>query len=119
MTTENTQAPAQTAPAAEQKPAKPALPKQNGITRPGGGQTGKVWDIADAISAEQKRPALRKEVMEKGKADGVNPATIATQYGRWRKFFGLGKEAKAAEPTAAPAEGAAAPGSSDVTVEQK
>lgn len=119
MTTE-TQAPAQTpaaTPAAE-KPAKPQLAKQNGITRPGGGQTGKVWDIADAISAEQKRPALRKEVMEKGKADGVNPATIATQYGRWRKFFGLGKEAKAVEAAPA-AEGTAAPASSDVSVEQK
>ena len=114
--------PAATPPAPEAKPAKPQLAKQNGVTRPGGGQTGRVWAIADEISAAQKRPALRKEVIEKGRAEGINPATLATQYGRWRKFFGLGKEAKPAAATATPAP---APGTtpaapaSDVSVEQK
>lgn len=78
-----------------QAAAAPAAPapkdERNGVTRPkdATGATGKVWDIADKLSAELKRPATRGEVLEAGKKAGVNPATITTQYGRWCKYYGL------------------------------
>jgi hypothetical protein len=96
----------------EPKAPRVTLAKQNGVTRPGGGLTGKVWECADRISAAVGAPAPRKQVMEELVAAGVNQATIATQYGRWRKFNGLGKEkAPVADAAAAPAAGG------DTTVE--
>lgn len=77
------------------KSEKPAREKQNGVSRPSAGTlTGKVWDIADAISAKNQRPALRKEVTEAGEAAGINPATVTTQFGQWRRFYNLKKEEK-------------------------
>lgn len=114
QTTQTTAAPA--APPAE---AKPTRVKNNGVTRPEGAKTGRVWAIADEISAAKKAPAERKEVMEKARAEGINPATVATQYGRWRKFFGLKKEARQPKAEAAPAEKAAAPAASDISVQPK
>lgn len=90
-------APAAEAPEAEAKPAKPEKITQNGVTRPAAGtKTAAVWDIADRISAEKHRPALREEVMTAGEAEGLNRGTIATQYARWTDFFGVSKEARAA-----------------------
>jgi hypothetical protein len=81
----------------EKKPAI-VLEKANGITRPRPeSATGRVWAIADELSAAAGKPAPRKDVMTKGVAEGINQATIATQYGKWRKFFGL-----KAEPRPAP-----------------
>ena len=110
---------AEEAPAAE-KPAKPAKIIQNGQTRPAAGtKTARVWEIADAISAEQKRPALREEVMTQGEAEGLNRGTIATQYARWTTFHNVSKEDRTAvrtaltpakpEPEADAAEGEEAP----------
>lgn len=108
-------------------PAKPAAPKKteaaekpakapkierataNGITRPkDDSKTGRIWAIADEISKAQKRPASRAEVMEKAVAEEINEATVATQYQRWRTFYGVERQAPApkAEP-AAPAKKAA------------
>lgn len=89
--------------------AAPPQPKQNGITRPKSGTaTGRVWEISDTISKDKGAPAPRGEVMAAGKAEGLNEATIATQYGRWRKFHGLKTEraVAAAQPAAAPADAA-------------
>ena len=84
------------APAAE-APVKVERVKQNGVTKPAAGsKTGAVWDIADKISAEKQRPALREEVMEAGKAAGLNNGTIATQYARWTEFHGVTKEQRQA-----------------------
>jgi len=67
--------------------------QQNGVTRPKDGtQTGRVWAISDEESRAAGRAATRKEVIAKGTAEGLNEATIATQYGRWRKFHGLKAE---------------------------
>jgi hypothetical protein len=64
--------------------------ENNGISRPAAStKTGTVWEIADAVSAEKGLPADRKTVMERAVAAGINQATVATQYGRWRKFHGL------------------------------
>lgn len=91
------------------KPAKPAKPakvpakakapkpresvlreKQNGQTRPApGSKTGITWDIADKLSAKAGGPAKRADVLKAAEEAGVNPATAATQFGRWRRFHGL------------------------------
>lgn len=69
----------------------PAAPKdeRNGVTRPAGGVTRRVWEIADEISAKKGEPAERKEVTEIAEAENVNTGTIHTQFGRWRKYYGL------------------------------
>lgn len=89
-------------PAAKPKPAaKQEKPKrerivQNDVARPGPGTaTGRVWEICDQLSKKAGQPAARGDVMKAGEKEDLNPATIATQYGRWRKFHGLGRYAKA------------------------
>lgn len=69
---------------------KPAKIEANGVTRPTAGtKTGRVWEIADELSAAKGGPAERKDVMERGKAEDINPSTVMTQFGRWRAFHGL------------------------------
>lgn len=88
---------AASAPVAETPAAAPAkAPKapvvkdeQNGVTRPSTGATRRVWEIADEISAKQKRPAERAEVTEVAEKEGLVKGTIHTQFGRWRKYYGL------------------------------
>lgn len=79
------------APAPAPAAAKPPKIQQNGVTRPAAGtKTARVWDIADAISAREQRPAKRAEVKAQFvDAEGGNNSTATTQYGRWRKFHGL------------------------------
>lgn len=73
-----------------QKPEKIVQPKQNEVSRPKEGtSTGKIWAIVDHLSAAQGSPINRKPVMEACEKEGLNKATVATQYGRWRKFHGL------------------------------
>lgn len=72
--------------------------KKNGIKRPDSGTlTGSLWDIADRISAEQKRPALRKEVVDAYVAEvvGANDATANTQYARWVAYHGCAEQVRA------------------------
>lgn len=84
-----------------EKEQRQALPRQNGVTRPKEGtSTGRVWEIADTLSADQGEPAKRSDVLSAFTSEGGNPSTGATQYGRWRKFHGLGREAAAATPDA-------------------
>lgn len=81
----------------------------NGVTRPKDGtKTGRVWTIAEQITAKnglnekgEKKWAARKDVIAQGEAEGLNAATIATQYGRWRKSNGLKGPLEA--PVSAPA----------------
>jgi len=69
---------------------KPKKVEQNGVVRPRATtKTGRVWEISDELSAAKGSPALRKDVLAKATEEGINPATAATQYGRWRKFNGL------------------------------
>jgi hypothetical protein len=98
-------APAAPAPAA-QATATPKQPSQNGVTRPRSGTaTGRVWEIADSLSQAAGKPVPRGDVMKAGEAEGLNSATIATQYGRWRKFHNLGRyTAEVAEGEAAEVE---------------
>lgn len=82
---------------AEKKAAAPAKPEKapkdekNGVVRPGAGSTtGRVWEIAVKLSTK-KEAAKRKTVIDACVAEKINPSTAATQYGRWRKYNGLGK----------------------------
>ena len=62
----------------------------NGVTRPAAGtKTGRVWEIADAESNKAGSPVARSVVMAIGRAEGLNDATIATQYGHWRRYNGI------------------------------
>ena len=54
-----------------------------------GTTTGRVWDIADEISARTEPPALRKAVLTAAKKAGINQNTASTQYGRWARSNGL------------------------------
>lgn len=85
----------------------PVKDQQHGVTRPKADtKTGRIWAITDALSKKAGKPAARKDVINAAIAEGINAATAATQYGRWRKYFGLGAEPK--EKPATPAEAAAA-----------
>jgi len=64
--------------------------EQNGVSRPKvGTATERVWAIADALSTAAGKAIERKPVLDAAVAEGINPATAATQYGRWCKFFGV------------------------------
>lgn len=86
--------------AAEREASK--QPSANGVTRPKPGtKTGRIWEIADQLSAAKKAPIERKFVMEQAEKEGINEATAATQYGRWTKFYDIKKvQAPAAAPAA-------------------
>lgn len=74
----------------------------NGVTRPSSGtQTGKIWEITDALSKAKGGPIERKFVIEEALKQGLNESTAATQYGRWRKFHNLKAEVKTVTPDAA------------------
>jgi hypothetical protein len=74
------------------QPAATPQPSAHGVTRPRSGTaTGRVWEIADELSAQAKQPAARADVLKAFESEGGNPATGATQYGRWKKFHGLGR----------------------------
>lgn len=80
------------APAAPPAPTPVERQRQNGFTRPlAGTKTGMVWDIADAISAEQGSPAMRDQVFEayKKAVPDASDGTISTQYSRWCGFHGV------------------------------
>lgn len=93
-------APAKPAPAASKKGPKVEASKesnyekQNGITRPkAGGTTSQVWAIADALlekSGKGNPPSFNDVLaaVEKKKLD-INPGTLRTQYGNWRRFHGI------------------------------
>lgn len=73
-------------------PVRAQKEKRNGVTRPKSGTaTERVWQIADAQSMHERKPAKRKNVIDAYVLEGGNKATAATQYARWRRFWGLGR----------------------------
>lgn len=91
--------------------------QQNGVTRPKAGTaTATVWEIAERLSNEAGAVAKRADVMKACEEAGINAATTATQYGKWRKFHGIvaePKAAKAAEPATEGSGGEAEEGSGE------
>lgn len=69
---------------------------KNDVTRPGAEtSTGRVWAICDLIYSEATpdNPITRSRVIKTAEAEDINVSTAATQYGRWRKYMGLEREA--------------------------
>ena len=77
---------------------------QNGITMPKEGTIcGAVWAHLDNISREKQAPATIAEGVDAATTHGIDLGTMRTQYGRWRKFYGIapqGRAPKEAEPVA-------------------
>lgn len=59
-----------------------------GVTRPQAGVTKLVWDTADSLS-QAKKDAVDRASLVKALEGKVEVGTIHTQYGRWRKYYGL------------------------------
>lgn len=103
------------APAAAPAAPKPEKIQANGVTRPAlGTKTGRVWEISDTLSKAAGKPIDRAQVMKQADGEGINSATTATQYGKWRVFNGLKGVSTAApkppkEPKAPKAKKEAAP----------
>jgi len=75
--------------------------QQNGITRPKEGtKTGTVWAIADEISKTTGEPAKRGAVMQECETKSINSSTATTQFGRWRRFYGLDQMPTQVDPKA-------------------
>lgn len=57
-------------------------------TRPKAGTaTGRVWEVADEVLATMGTSdpkALRAEVLARCTTEGINPATVQVQFGKWR-----------------------------------
>lgn len=70
---------------------KPSKAATTPTTRPKAGtSTGKVWDIADRISAayvgaDRFSKAVRASIIEECEKAGINPATAGVQYSKWAK----------------------------------
>lgn len=66
------------------------MPIQNDIRRPRPGtQCAQLWDAYDSASTEKQAPVAIGDIMEHLLSQGFNPATIRTQYARWRQFHGV------------------------------
>lgn len=77
-------------------------PEQNGVRRPGpNGLCGRVWGLADKLSASLNQPVPVADLLVAGEAEGLNTANIRTEYARWKKFHGIaGRVTKAETATA-------------------
>jgi len=64
--------------------------EQNGVKRPSVGSKCRfVWDLCDAMLNINGNPPSHSAVKSDKSAKDLNPATVRTQYARWRKFNGL------------------------------
>lgn len=67
-------------------------PVPTGESAPSGGKTARVWAIADAKLAKIGRaPGKedRADIIRQCESEGINPATAATQYSKWKRSKGL------------------------------
>ncbi len=63
---------------------------QNDVRRPKpDGACGKVWALADSLSAELGQPVPIANLSKAATEAGINESTIRTQYALWRKFHGI------------------------------
>ncbi len=66
-----------------------------------GTRTGRVWEIADAITDERGRLATVAEVRDRVVAEAGNGRTANTQYYHWKAHRAARREAGAPAPSAA------------------
>lgn len=70
--------------------AKPQQPQNNGVTRPRPETAcGKVWALADSLSAQLKQPVPISILAKATAAVNLNDATTRTQYARWKTYNGV------------------------------
>ena len=62
---------------------------QNNVRKPLSleSKTGRVWAICDELNSKKRIPTIT-EVSTQGVSEGINTATIRTQYSAWRTFYG-------------------------------
>lgn len=78
-------------------------PEANGIRRPKPETTcGKAWAVFDEVSRKNGTPASITETLPVGTAQGINEATMRTQYAHWRKFHGVSGRIDAPKPVQEP-----------------
>jgi membrane protein involved in colicin uptake len=80
-------------------------PVQNDVRRPKPETTcGKCWSVYDRLSNDRGSPVAIADAKKVLEAEGVNEATIRTQYAHWRKFNGVtGRIESTEKPAEAPA----------------
>jgi hypothetical protein len=87
------------------KAARPEKQAKNGITRPASETTtGKIWDLADQISAKKAEAnptafCTIAELRSLPELKQTNEHTLKTQYARWRTYNGLKGRQDAAPAT--------------------
>ncbi|AUR88739.1 hypothetical protein NVP2117O_61 [Vibrio phage 2.117.O._10N.261.45.E9] len=84
--------PIQPIPQPEKKGRKtnPATSGGKAPTRPKAGTaTGRVWDLADSVHTKVGDDIEKQMVVDLCVAEGINPSTAGTQFGKWRKFMGI------------------------------
>jgi hypothetical protein len=82
-------------------------PSQNDVRRPRPDSiTGKVWALADELSASMGQPVPIANLSKACSDAGINDSTIRTQYALWRKFHGI--TGRVTAPVTNPAAGAPA-----------
>jgi len=71
-------------PVPQPKPATttPAVAPRIGM--PGKGATRRVWELGDELHAQLGRVPTRGEIIAAGQKEGLNAATISTQYAKWK-----------------------------------
>jgi hypothetical protein len=77
--------------------------QKNGLTRPAAGTTtGKIWDLADKLSADNNgTPVAIGTLRQHPDMRQVNDHTLKTQFARWRTYHGI-KGRAPAQPEPAP-----------------
>jgi cobalamin biosynthesis Mg chelatase CobN len=80
------------------------MPEQNGVRRPKPETTcGKCWAEYDRLASERGGVAAIGDAKPALEAQGINEATIRTQYAHWRKFNGItGRVESVAKPVEQP-----------------
>jgi len=80
------------------------MPMQNDVRRPKPESTcGKCWSVYDQLSAERGAPCAIADAKKVLDAQGINEATIRTQYAHWRKFNGVSGRVEAVAAPVPPA----------------
>lgn len=62
------------------------VPGEN-VLRPKSGDTLRVWQIADEITKDQSRKAVRREVLKHAMEEGIQKRTASRQYNDWRRDY--------------------------------
>lgn len=75
-------------PVVTRRSSAPSTPRPSSpATRPAGGTTKKVWDIADDLKARNpslSAKELRPKIIEACEQENINSSTAGTQYSKWK-----------------------------------